>query len=541
MAYSFRMELLEVMEAGKFNKKADDDIADSAAEPVRLHEKNPKSLKAKPNDVSKSSSQEFMQSKEAETVSEVKAKYKNKRKRNKRGKQDRNVKTDSAKDLIPHHRDEAMEITKDKGEESKRREQKSGKIIGGMIFMCNAKTKPDCFRYRVMGIPTSRQELVMRIKPGLKLFLFDFDLKLMYGIYEASSSGGMKLEPAAFSGAFSAQVRFKICKDCLPLPEGVFKKAIKENYDEKTHKFKTELTVEQVKKLTELFHPAPWLPPNGKASGTEIVPVPVVWPPPSLSTLPEQEIFREQVYKEQYGTKTHQRSMRNDDDHHHIMPNNGHSSRPLFLSEKEYRSFGLRSERHFLPTTAPAGLPTSHMDDNHRFNNGREQLPSNPISLSNNAALVQKGPGCHNIYFPSEKEYRTYGLRGCHEVPSRQTPTLETKQSFEDPIKDVCNPYDDSTTSLVNRYLSLPGPVATPKEPFYLESRGAHVNGSSYARETKDHLQRLNSEVELSHPLYASHALSDYNRNYHRLGGGPDFTSSKVSSRYGFDGPLSRS
>ncbi|KAL9252072.1 DCD domain-containing protein [Drosera capensis] len=140
------------------------------------------------------------------------------------------------------------------GTESQDEEWAEEGQLPGYIFMCSKKTKPECFTYRVFGLPVGKMEVLLKIKPGTRLFLFDFEVRLLYGVYVAASDGGMGLEPAAFGGRFPAQVKFDIFKECLPLPETIFKNVIKENYQGGA-KFRQELSYGQVRELISLFRP----------------------------------------------------------------------------------------------------------------------------------------------------------------------------------------------------------------------------------------------------------------------------------------------
>eukprot|EP01018_Ginkgo_biloba_P029826 Gb_04338 [translate_table: standard] len=131
-------------------------------------------------------------------------------------------------------------------------EQRLDSFPAGIIFMCSKTTKKDCFELGLFGLSMMHRQLVERVVPGTKLFLFEFDTRELHGIFEADSNGGINLDSKAFGGSFPAQVRFKIYKECKPLAEKDFKKAIQDNYY-KHNKFNLELTSQQVVNLVQMF------------------------------------------------------------------------------------------------------------------------------------------------------------------------------------------------------------------------------------------------------------------------------------------------
>ncbi|CAL0326399.1 unnamed protein product [Lupinus luteus] len=125
----------------------------------------------------------------------------------------------------------------------------------GAIFMSNRSTLKECFEKRLFGLPVSKSGFVTRVKAGMILFLFEFEKRELYGVFEAISDGGMHIVPQAYVSSgrwFPAQVKIATIWSCDPLLENEFRDAIQDNYYT-TNKFNFGLSMDQVSSLLWLF------------------------------------------------------------------------------------------------------------------------------------------------------------------------------------------------------------------------------------------------------------------------------------------------
>ncbi|XP_040965137.1 uncharacterized protein [Gossypium hirsutum] len=446
---------------------------------------------------------------------------KNEEKREGKKKRKRNENKERHRNPVNNNMNDEKREGKGKKQEIKKKEK-----IDGLIFMCNARTKPDCFRYRVMGVSAGKKDLVLGIRPGLKLFLYDYDVRLLYGIYRATSSGGMKLEPKAFGGAFPAQVRFSVHSDCFPLAENIFKKAIKENYDEK-NKFKTELTARQVRKLTELFRPVPVhstaLPFHSPSrAAARIIEHPEKREAHDRPREARPSSHREASVRDPYANISarnyagfpHERNQRVA--YGEVASNkreDGH--RDLYLSEKEYRTYGLLGERRNLtPQHHIAPTLTSYLGDY------REPPLRQPDTAYRESVPLQRDVVRSDPLRLTEREYRTYDLGATREMqPTVSAATANTSGAGASILDSyIADPYYGrySGDPLVDAYLSRP--------------REAHLIES-------DHLRRIESnQAERLYSQYPSDVLVDHNRMQRHRDVNPASASTSVSSRYSFGG-----
>ncbi|CAK9272135.1 unnamed protein product [Sphagnum jensenii] len=133
--------------------------------------------------------------------------------------------------------------------------------LGGFIFVCNNDTMSEDFERHLFGLPQRYQDTVRAIQPGLPLFLYNYSTRCLHGVFEASSDGGLNLEPGAWeikdtrkntrqSSRFPAQVRVRWREERPPLPEEKFRPLL---YHYDGPKFRLELSKAEAEDLLKLF------------------------------------------------------------------------------------------------------------------------------------------------------------------------------------------------------------------------------------------------------------------------------------------------
>ncbi|KAL2480293.1 DCD domain-containing protein [Abeliophyllum distichum] len=125
----------------------------------------------------------------------------------------------------------------------------------GAIFMSNVASKKECFKHKVFALPSSQAKFVKQVKAGMVLFLFEYEKRELFGVYQACSDGAMDIVPHlcnSLGKKFPAQVHFKPIWYCNPLSEKMFQDAIYDNYYS-AKKFNFGLSEDQVHRLLLLF------------------------------------------------------------------------------------------------------------------------------------------------------------------------------------------------------------------------------------------------------------------------------------------------
>ncbi|KAI4303537.1 hypothetical protein MLD38_039150 [Melastoma candidum] len=417
-------------------------------------------------------------------------------------------------------------------EENRKENRCKKEKLGGLIFMCSSKTKPDCIKYRVMGVNMGKKDLVMAIQPGLKLFLYDYDLKLMYGIFKASSGGGIKLEPRAFNGAFPVQVRFDIQVQCYPLPDVIFKKAMLDNFTSK-HKFRTELSHKQVRKLSELFQPVAL----------------VVYPPTQVAELPDRSSrrkrtregnsqARKRVPRHRPRTKKSSRDSFDDSearrldvrvyerDHRDLSTlRRVDAPRESFLTEREYRDYGLQGERRNLAITANV--------DPHLLS--REAYYEDHLSRRANEIQRDTVTG-HRAYVLASRrylddiDYRTYS----HDTRPERSPATAGRSIGS---THYFYPEDQYITYRHGPASLVPYAERLRREDIPLSSLHGYDRAQAYGYET-DRVQRMEDVPIGSRSIvYVADASEEYDRAIRYRIPPADACHTPASSRCSFAGP----
>ncbi|CAI5990785.1 unnamed protein product, partial [Closterium sp. NIES-65] len=120
--------------------------------------------------------------------------------------------------------------------------------LAGYIFVCNNETMEDDIKRELFGLPQKYHESVRGIQPGMPLFLYNYTTHHLHGVFEASSEGGLNLDPSL--SKFPSQVRVRLREQRSPLDETKFRRFL---YHYDGPKFRLELSLTEANNLLRVF------------------------------------------------------------------------------------------------------------------------------------------------------------------------------------------------------------------------------------------------------------------------------------------------
>ncbi|TVU12340.1 hypothetical protein EJB05_45978, partial [Eragrostis curvula] len=128
-------------------------------------------------------------------------------------------------------------------------------VYGGAIIICNRLTKRDFFQHKLFALPGYAATFIKKIRAGMLLFLFEFEERKLYGVFEAASDGALDILPDAFASLWRfrpAQVLFRRVWFCKPLTVAEFSGAIEGDFL-RPHMSFFGISYQQVLNLLDLF------------------------------------------------------------------------------------------------------------------------------------------------------------------------------------------------------------------------------------------------------------------------------------------------
>jgi DNA modification methylase len=87
------------------------------------------------------------------------------------------------------------------------------------IFACTNKSQNECFDLLLFGSNRVNGAVVMRVKKGDFLFLWNLDSDLLFGVFRAASNAQLNIVPEAWSGNYPYQVKVEPLGKVVPLME----------------------------------------------------------------------------------------------------------------------------------------------------------------------------------------------------------------------------------------------------------------------------------------------------------------------------------